>query len=71
MSKKQDIIFQKTIVAKTFYCRIKLYNFWSPWRGRRGPVDIASASGTEDPGSNPARVSGFSEVNKKNRKNIL
>jgi hypothetical protein len=23
---------------------------------RRGKVDIASASGTEDPGSNPARV---------------
>jgi hypothetical protein len=26
---------------------------------RRGTVDIASASGTEDPGSNPARVLGF------------
>jgi hypothetical protein len=28
---------------------------------RRGAVDIASASGTEEPGSNPARVSGFRE----------
>jgi hypothetical protein len=28
-----------------------------PWR--RGAVDIASASGTEDLGSNPARVQGF------------
>jgi hypothetical protein len=27
-----------------------------PLRGRRGAVDIASASGTEDPGSNPAWV---------------
>jgi hypothetical protein len=26
---------------------------------RRGAVDIAWASGTEDPGSNPARVEGF------------
>jgi hypothetical protein len=27
--------------------------------GRRGAVDIASASGTEDPGSNPTTVWGF------------
>jgi hypothetical protein len=26
---------------------------------RRGAVDIASASGTEDPGSNPARDKGL------------
>jgi hypothetical protein len=30
-----------------------LKTLWMPWR--RGAVDIASAPGVEDPGSNPAR----------------
>jgi hypothetical protein len=31
-----------------------------PWR--RGSVDVASASGPEDPGSNPARVKVLNEI---------
>jgi hypothetical protein len=41
------LVFAKNIITIVF----------GPWR--RGAVDIAFASETEDPGSNPARVEGF------------
>jgi hypothetical protein len=37
--------------------KLKFRRKKKPWRF--GAVDIAFASGTEDPGSNPARVLGF------------